>query len=160
MPVGVIEKVSMSFSDLDDIAERFLACHLSPKEWTHQAHLTVGLWHVHRHGPEDALTRLRVGIRRLNESHGTPNSDTRGYHETITRAYVQLLSEFLSACPVEIPLTGLVARLLAGPVADKDVLLRFYSRDRLMSAGARAEWMEPDIAVLRVADILGHEVEG
>ena len=147
------------FPDLDGVVERFLACRLSGKEWTHQAHLAVGLWHVHRYGAEDALTRLRAGIRRLNESHGTPNSTTRGYHETITRAYAQLLSDFLSTCPVEMPLAERVAHLIASPVADKDVLLRFYSRERLMSTSARAEWMEPDIMVLRVAAISGSGVE-
>jgi hypothetical protein len=142
----------MSLSaDLDDVVARFVACRLPREEWTHLTHLAVGMWHVHRYGTEEALARLRAGIRRLNESHGTPNSATRGYHETITRAYVGLLSEFLEACPVEMPLAERIARLIASPVADKDVLLRFYSRERLMSTHARAEWLEPDIMVLQVS---------
>jgi len=52
-----------------------------------------------------------------------------------------------------------VARLLASPVAHKEALLRFYSRERLMSAQARAGWMEPDILPLRVAELLGSEIE-
>lgn len=75
-------------TDPDEVVARFTACRLSHSEWTHQAHLAVGLWHVHHYGADEALTRLRVGIRRLNGSHWTPNSATRGYHETITRAYV------------------------------------------------------------------------
>jgi hypothetical protein len=63
---------------------------------------------------------------------------------------VGLLSEFLEACPVEMPLAERIARLITSPVADKDVLLRFYSRERLMSTHARAEWLEPDIMVLQV----------
>ena len=47
---------------------RFEACAIPEKEWTHAAHLTVGLWHVERYGRDDALTRLRSGIRRLNET--------------------------------------------------------------------------------------------
>jgi hypothetical protein len=70
----------------------FKRCVVPAKEWTHAAHLVVGLWHVHRHGAADALVRLRTGIRRLNESHGGVNSTTNGYHETITAAYVQLLA--------------------------------------------------------------------
>ena len=55
-------------------------------------------------GAEEAMSRLRVGIRRLNESHGTPNSNHEGYHETVTRAYTQLLSKYYASCPAEMSL--------------------------------------------------------
>ena len=144
------------FPHLEDFAERFVAGSIPFKEWTHQAHLAVGAWHVSRYGSEEALLRLRVGIRRLNDKHGTPNTLTSGYHETITRAYVQLLAEFLEGCQPEIPLQDQVAHLLASPVADKNLLFRFYSREALMSPHARARWVEPDIVPLRLADALGN----
>ena len=150
----------LPFPDLDDLVARFAACRLPHEEWTHQAHLAVGMWHVDRYGADDALARLRIGIQQLNDSHGTPNSATRGYHETITRAYVQLLVGFLEACPAAMPLTERVAQLLASPVADKDVLLRFYSRERLMSTEARMAWLEPDLRPLRVADALESKSDG
>jgi hypothetical protein len=149
MPADLNARAS---ADLDELAARFASCSLPRDQWTHQAHLAVGMWHLHRFGAEQALARLRNGIRRLNDSHGTPNSSTRGYHETITRAYVQLLAEYLAQCPLEMTLAERVARLLTSPVARKDVLLRFYSSERLRSDLARAEWVEPDIRSLRVAD--------
>ena len=103
--------------ELEDLAARFASCTLPKEEWTHQAHLTVGMWHVERYGADAALERLRTGIRRLNDSHGTPNTESRGYHETITRAYVMVLAEFLAACPDEMPLAERVTRLLASPVS-------------------------------------------
>ena len=136
---------------MEELVARFSGCTLPKGEWTHHAHLTVGLWHIRRYGAEDALARLRAGIRRLNDSHGTPNSATRGYHETITRAYVVLLADFLAGYPA--PLDEQVARLLASPVAEKNYLLRFYSSDRLMSPEARAEWMAPDLAALVVTSM-------
>lgn len=135
---------------LDDLVARFHAAVIPHAEWTHTAHLTVGAWHVDRHGPEEALARLRRGIRTLNDTHGTPNSPTRGYHETITRAYVTLLADALAAFPVATPLPERVARILASPLAEREVLLRFWSRERLMSPAARAEWVEPDLAPLRL----------
>lgn len=135
---------------VDDLAARFTAGVIPHAEWTHTAHLVVGTWHVQRYGADEALARLRVGIRALNEAHGTPNSPTSGYHETVTCAYVRLLAEFLAGCPVEMPLADRVARVLASPLAAKDVLSTFYSRARLMSATARAEWVEPDVAPLRL----------
>ena len=132
---------------VDDLGARFQACTITKREWTHDAHLTVGLWHVHRYGADEALPRLRAGIRRLNESHGGVNTATDGYHETITAAYVQLLAGYLDAS--DLPLTEAVAALLESPLATKTVLFTFYSRERLTSTAARAVWMEPDLAPIR-----------
>ena len=118
---------------IDDLGARFEACAIPAKEWTHAAHLVVGLWHVHRYGAADALLRLRSGIRRLNESHGGVNSATNGYHETITAVYVQLLSQYLESGSADIPLSMRALWLLGSPLAAKDALFTFYSRDRLMS---------------------------
>jgi len=136
---------------LDDLAGRFQGCAVPAKEWTHAAHLVVGLWHVHRYGAMDALVRLRVGIRRVNESHGAVNSTTNGYHETITAAYVQLLTQYLDRHGTDMPLELQALDLLAGPLAVRDVLFTFYSRDRLMSTNARLEWLEPDLAPINLS---------
>jgi hypothetical protein len=133
---------------LDDLAERFAAAAIPAAEWTHLAHLQVGAWHVHHLTPEAALKRMRSGIRRLNLVHGTANSATRGYHETITAAYLRLIAQFLVACPVLMPLETRVDELLRGPVARPDVLSQFYSRKLLTSARARKRWVEPDLAPL------------
>ena len=132
------------------LASRFAELMLPKDEWTHAAHLTVGLWHVDRYGAAEALTRLRSGIRRLNESHGNVNTSTSGYHETITAAYVTLLAAYLEACPPGLSLAARVERLLAGPLAARDMLFTFYSRERLMSIDARAQWVEPDLGPLRL----------
>jgi hypothetical protein len=136
------------FADIEELAARFVDATLPRSEWTHLAHLAVGTWHVQRYGLDEALARLRIGIRRLNDSHGTLNSATSGYHETVTRAYVALLAQFVERCPAGMETRERVLIAINGPLADRDVLLRFYSRDRLLSASARAEWIEPDLAPL------------
>ncbi|HEY7376107.1 MAG TPA: hypothetical protein VIF57_28355, partial [Polyangia bacterium] len=83
-----------------------------------------------------------------NGAHGTVNSDTRGYHETITCVYVRLLDAFLRGRPDGEPLDDAVAVLLAGPLAARDVVLRHYSRERLFSVEARRGWVEPDLEPL------------
>lgn len=143
--------MTYSAAELEDLAGRFVARAIPHSEWTHVAHRAVGTWHVDRYGADEALTRMRQGIRRLNDSHGTPNTPTNGYHETITRAYLQLLQEFLDACPSDMPLHGRVARLATTPLSERNALLTFYSKDMLMSARARAEWVEPDLEPLAVA---------
>ena len=133
-------------TDLDQLAERFTAATIPASEWTHLAHLQVGAWHVHHLGKEEALERLRAGIRRLNLAHGTGNSLQRGYHETITAAYVRFIAQFLASCPFEMPFATRVDELLTSTVAQPSFLLCFYSREVLMSPRARVEWVEPDLA--------------
>lgn len=139
---------------LDDLGARFERCAIPSQEWTHAAHLVVGLWHVHRFGADDALVRLRSGIRRLNESHGGVNSETNGYHETITAVFVQLLAQFLESSRTALSLDMRAMDLLAGPLADRDMLFTFYSRERLMSTTARLGWVEPDLAPVQVSHVM------
>jgi hypothetical protein len=143
-------------AELERLAADFEALAMPSSAWTHAAHLAVGAWHVARFGVEEATARLRAGIRALNESHGNVNTDSDGYHETITVAYVRLIAEFLAACEPEAPLGERVQRLLAGPVSSKGILLRYWSRERLMSASARARWLEPDVAPLGLSPIAHH----
>lgn len=123
----------MSARSLDELVAAFRSCALPRLEWTHAAHLRVGAWHVHHHGADAALELLRDGIRRLNEHHGTVNSSTSGYHETITAAYVRLIETFLVMFAPDVPLESRVDALLAGPLGERSLLLRFWSKDLLMS---------------------------
>ena len=141
-------------NDIDDFEARFQTFTLRKDEWSHHAHLVVGVWHIDRYGADEALTRLRSGIRRLNESFGGENTAASGYHETITAAYVILLSQFLDRRDAGVPLAHVVAQVLGGPLAAKDVLLSFYSRDRLMSTEARATWVEPDLRPVELTTVL------
>lgn len=137
----------MTDAELEDLVRRFTERTLPKPEWTHAAHLAVGLWHVCRYGRDEALVRLRTAISRLNESHGTVNSATGGYHETVTRAYVQLLAAYAARQP-DRTVAQRATALLADPLADRKALLRFYSRARLESSEARLDWVDPDVAPL------------
>ena len=141
-------------SDLESLVTRFHARTLPKSEWTHFAHLAVGAWQVQSEGPEQAMDTLRTAIRALNDSHGTANSDTGGYHETITQAYVILIAEFLRS-PGEDDLATRIQTLLASALASREALLTFYSKARLSSVEARRDWAEPDLAPLSVDRVLG-----
>ncbi len=127
--------------ELDDLVRRFQACALDKHEWTHTAHLAVGAYYVASFGADDALARLRSGIRQLNLSLGGVNDDSNGYHETITAAYVRLIARAGGDGSA-----AAIRRLLAGRIAARDILLDFYSKDRLNSVAARRSWLEPDLA--------------
>ena len=56
---------------------------------------------------------------RLNDSHGVPNSDTRGYHETITRFFLLPIRDALSRDDATKPAHARVNALLdAGLLGD------------------------------------------
>lgn len=132
-------------SETERIALAMAACTLPKAEWTHHAHLRAGLWHVLGFGEDQALTLLRERITRYNSSVGTANTDTSGYHETLTRFYVRLIAGFVRGRDRSAPLDELAAALIAEH-GDREVPLRFYSRERLFSVEARRGWIEPDLA--------------
>lgn len=129
---------------LPQLAAAFESCTLSAAQWTHQAHLMVGLWYASRLPAEAALDAMRTGILRLNSVHGLVTTPTRGYHETITRAYMRLIGRFVTEDGGEDDWDARAERLLARH-GERDHLLRYYSRDRLMSPEARFGWVAPDL---------------
>lgn len=137
----------MPESETDRIARQFIDRTLAKVEWTHEAHLRVGLWHLLRYTPEESLERLRQGIRTYNETIGVTNSETSGYHETLTRFYVGLLTWFLDGHDRSMS-DDRLARVLIHELGDRDLPLTYYSRELLESAEARAGWVEPDLRLL------------
>jgi len=123
----------------------FEAARLPKERWTHHAHLLAGLWYVSRHGPEAALPIMRTRIRAHNESVGTANTDSGGYHETLTRLYLDAIAAQRAQRPGA-SFEECLRALLASPLADSGWPLRFYTRARLFSVEARRHWVEPDLA--------------
>jgi hypothetical protein len=138
----------LTADELEALAARFEAGEVPRPEWTHEAHLRMGAWHVARFGAGQALPLLRARITRLNERNGVANTPDGGYHETVTAAYVRLIDAHLRACTPGTPLDEQVRLLVASPLARRDLLLDYYSRERLMSRAARAAWVEPDLRPL------------
>jgi len=113
-------------------------------QWTHSAHVIVAACMVFDHAREDALRKIREGIRHYNECVGTPNSDHSGYHETLTRFWTDTIAEFLAACR---PASRLAAAQLAVEEfgAQRDLFRRYYSFDVVKDVRARREWVPPDV---------------
>ena len=141
------------------IVDGFRAKTLPAARWTHQAHLAVGLWHVRRFGEEESRSLLRDGIRAYNEASGTPNSDTRGYHETVTMYYVWSAARVLETTRAT-RLVDLVNTYVDSRHGSKDGIFVFWSRDLLLSTPARRDWVEPDLAPLSLDTLLAAEPVG
>jgi hypothetical protein len=128
------------------LVTRFLAQSLPRNEWTHEAHLAVGLWHVRRFGPAAALPLLRHRISRYNEVLGGVNDANSGYHETITAFYVDLIGRCVAATATTEPWLSDadLARDLIARHGARDLPHRHWSPERLDSPAARLAWREPD----------------
>ncbi len=126
------------------VGEGFLACTLPKPEWTHEAHIGTTSWIILERPdilPERDLPGL---IRRYNVSVGGVNSETEGYHETITQLFIRTLRRVLAGGES----SGLAERvnaILLAPEGRRDWPLRFYSPERLFSKAARLGWVEPDL---------------
>ena len=95
-------------------------------------------------GPERELPDV---IRAYNVAVGGVNSDTEGYHETITQVFVRTVRAHLAEHP-DGTLAEQVNALLASERGQRDWPLRLYSRELLFSVAARRTFVEPDLAPL------------
>jgi hypothetical protein len=142
----------MLYKDDDEIVElvrTFEARTLAKSDWTHAAHLTVALFYSRNYAERKALDSMRDGICRLNDAHGTVNSDSSGYHETLTRFWMNAVRTFAEAKPPGQPLHE-TANAMISEFNDTNLPLRFYSRELLFSTKARREFVPPDIAAAAV----------
>ena len=133
---------------IERIGEGLLACALPRHDWTHEAHLAATAYLLTRRPDIDLDRQLPGIIRRYNESVGGVNSDSEGYHETITRLFLRGVRLFLAESDTGEPLHELVNELLLSPMGRRDWPLRFYSRERLFSVEARRGFVPPDLAAL------------
>jgi len=134
--------------DTESLVRLFLDRSLPKPAWTHVAHLRVGLWHVRRFGAGLAVDLLRERISRYNEAVGTANTSTSGYHETLTVFYVKVIDGFVSSDPSPDQETDTLERRLLEALGDRELPLRYYSRECLCSTEARRQWVAPDLQPL------------
>lgn len=125
--------------------ERFEQGALEAAEWNHEGHLRVAFGLVRRYGPLEGLIRMRAGIFALNAAHGTSNTATSGYHETLTVAWFTLVAAAVrdtSALDFEQLIERRPELLLEATV------LAHYSAERIATVEARARYVRPDRTIL------------
>ncbi len=116
-------------------------------QWTHAAHVAMAAHYLQTLPKEEALSRVRKGIWAYAEARGVPNARLgRGYHETLTVFWVELCDRYLRSCGKQ----GIeAARAVVDYYANQSKLHKeYYSGDIVMSAKAKANWVEPDLRAL------------
>ena len=136
----------MTDEEMERVARGVLAYTLPKEEWTHAAHFAFAIWMQTERGG-DILPAVRAAICAYNVSTGGENTDTAGYHETITAASLAVVAAHVAAHPGATK-AALLASLLAGPCGRSDWIFAHWTRERLFSLEARREWVPPDLQPL------------
>ncbi len=130
----------------DDFLTAFEDGSLPIGNWNHRAHVRVAFLYLSRFELDEAIDRMRSGIKAYNAAHGVEDGPLSGYHETTTLAFMRLIHravqergpfqdshEFCKRCP---------------ELLDRRALLCYYTRDRIMEPAAKTDFVEPDLAPL------------
>jgi hypothetical protein len=116
------------------------------EHWHHREHIKAAYLYLQRAPLVEAIERMRQSLKALNAAHRVPDDPQRGYHETMTQAWMRVVHETISAHG---PAENADAFFARHPqLGDKCHLQRFYSRELLLSAAAKARFVEPDLAPL------------
>ncbi|MFN3537609.1 MAG: hypothetical protein ACK4Y4_09205 [Brevundimonas sp.] len=121
---------------------------LPKKEWTHAGHFAAALWFC-RHRPDlTTPDEIRSLITRYNEATNTANTDTAGYHHTITLASMRAAAGHLNQFSQDTQIHVVLRSLMSSALGQPDWLLSYWKRDTLFSVTARKTWVGPDLAPL------------
>jgi hypothetical protein len=135
------------------IARGLIDRSLPKSSWTHAAHFATALWLLKHRGP-CAVGEMPALIWSYNEAKGVANTDTSGYHETITIASLRAAHTWLVERP-ESALHVVLDQLLASALGHSAWLLTYWSKPVLFSATARKTWLEPDLEPLPFGAVIG-----
>lgn len=133
-----------SEAEIQALRAAFDEATLARADWTHAAHVSVAATFV-LEDPATALDRMRAGILRLNEAQGTANTETSGYHETLTVFWVAVVRAF---CEQRVQLDRVALFNALTSSLPSGLWREFYSYDVVASHEARARWMAPDLKPL------------
>jgi len=123
----------------EQFTRAFEAGTVTPAQFDHHAHVRVAWVYLREAGSLDAaLPRMRAAIKQFAAAAGA----SQKYHETITVLWMRLLDDVRMRVGEGIEMSEVLRDYPS--LADKDLPMKYYSRERLFSDEARAAWVAPD----------------
>lgn len=89
------------------------------------------------------MERLRENIRSYNVRQGGENTEDRGYHETITRFWFEVVAGYRAALEPGLPRVEVARLVVARFESQRDLFREYYDFDVVQSREARARWVPP-----------------
>ena len=102
-----------------DLIERFEQCTLPIAEMHHTQHLEIALWYVLHYPPEEALERMRNGLKALLAENGVGSS----YNEEVTLGWMQFVGEFTSHADRSLTFSDLAHQLVLSAEGHRNKLV-------------------------------------
>lgn len=133
-----------SDAEISNIYEGLLTRTLPKNEWTHAAHFAAACAII-SDPKRDAFADMPDIIQDYNIATGVANTDSEGYHHTITLASLRAARHHSRFGLV---LFETVNAVLESECGQSDWLFRYWSKKVLLSVQARRNWVEPDILQL------------
>jgi hypothetical protein len=130
---------------LDDetFLARFEAATWPLQDWHHQQHIKIAYLYLSRYPFDTAITKMCSGVKKLNAAHKVPETIDRGYHETMTQAWMRLV--YFTLCEYG-PAESADAFYEQNPqLSQKKTLRFFYTKEVFMWPKAKAEFISPDL---------------
>jgi hypothetical protein len=133
-------------SDDENFLEQFETKTLRVEEWHHKQHIKVAYLYLRKYPFEKAMEKMREGVKAFNAAKGIPEALDRGYHETMTQAWLRLVH--FTLCEYGPAETAEAFYEQSPQLTQKKTLRFFYTKDRFQTWQAKKEFVEPDIIPL------------
>jgi flavin reductase (DIM6/NTAB) family NADH-FMN oxidoreductase RutF len=114
---------------------------LGVDQWNHAAHVDVAVYYAVRYR-DTSLENTRCGIIRHNQTAGTANTPSSGYHETLTCLWAAILSKMVEGFEDPWEATRFAVEKVG---EDRDLHHLYYSFDVVNDPVARQIWVAPDL---------------
>lgn len=115
------------------------------EELPHRDHIKIAYLYLRRYPLDEAIAKVRAGLQALALAWNAPTDNLeKGYHETMTEAWVRLVHLTLDDCGAAECADAFCDQ--HPQLMQKNYLQLFYSRQRLITWQAKREFVEPDLA--------------
>lgn len=143
---------AISIEQAETLVQKFENGTLLKSEWTHEAHLIVGLKMVLTYG-EQAFPEMKKRIIHFNESVGTINSETSGYHETLTVFWLWAIKQFCDEKRIiQFDVDAVDELLFYEPFSRRNLVENYYSEAILLLPEARRRYIRSDEQLMHGVD--------
>src|SRR4051812_15142976 len=133
----------------EELLHSFERLSLPFAQWTHRAHVKVAFLYLRAHPFDEALAKMRKGIKAYNAANNVPEGPTSGYNETTTHAFLHLIAATMAAYGQQMPTPTADSFCDTHPqLMTRNALRSFYSPQQRMHPLAKTQFVEPDLASL------------
>lgn len=139
-PTGPLENEST----LDAFLRGFEGGSYPKEQWTHRAHVIMAAARLTSLDRYAALPVIREQIKAYNVAQGGQNTETSGYHESLTVFWIAVVADFLRTLPAGLPRLEKVRRAADEFGSRSGMFKDYWSFDVVASVEARREWIPPD----------------